>query len=109
MQRGGTPDIEALIRCGNRVADEIKQPRPEENQARVFFLETLHKTQAQGGRDLWGCFAAGLITETELRDATMARYATWLSHINGTSEPAWQGSPAIHACFERALFGAHRV
>jgi hypothetical protein len=101
------PDIGALVACGERVAEAMRQRRPEADQARSFFRETLLEPEGQGGRDLWGGFTDGLITEVELRDATMARFATWLSNLNASREPSsteWSTSE-IEECFELALFG----
>lgn len=83
------------------------QRRPDANAARAFLEHVLHAPQAQGGRDLWGCHADGLITATELRDALLARLATWLSHANGVAEPSsdrWL-SRELETLVERALFG----
>ena len=104
-----SPDIDALVACSDRVAEAMSQPKPAAAGARTFFMETLHKAQDQGGRDLWGCFVDGLITECELRDGTMARCATWLSHLNSMSdsEPSTETwcSSEIERDFELALFG----
>jgi hypothetical protein len=48
-----------------------------------------------------------LITEEELRDATMAYFATWLSQTNGVGEPSsetWSNAEIVGQ-FEFALFG----
>jgi hypothetical protein len=97
-----TPDLEALADCAILVAKAMNQPAPERARAIAFFDEILH-----GERDLWGCHVDGLITEAELRNATMARCATWLSYENGVDEPGsdrW-ASPEIDRAFERALLG----
>jgi hypothetical protein len=101
------PDIEALVASGNRLADAMGQARPEASSAWRFFEDILHTSQDQGGRDLWRCFAAGIITGTELRNVTMARFATWLSRLNDVSEPSSEafGSPELDRSFDVALFG----
>lgn len=83
------------------------QPTADEARTRAFLRHLLHGEQRRGGKDIWGGFRAGLITEIEARDAVMANFATWLSRENGVSEPpsdTWN-SPELEHGFEVALFG----
>jgi hypothetical protein len=82
----------------------MHQPEPEATRAVAFFEEILVE---KGGRELWAWLREGLITETEIRDATIARFATWLSDSNGVKEPSFDAwaSPEIERCFEVALLG----
>jgi hypothetical protein len=102
MPYDNPPDLQALADCGALVSKAMNQSAPERTRTIAFFEKILHKD-----RDLWGCLVEGLITEAELRDATIARFATWLSHTNGVHEPSsdrW-GSSEIEHCFELALLG----
>jgi len=102
MPHDRSPDLEALADCGALVAKAMNQSEPAPARAIVFFDEILHKE-----RDLWRCLVEGLITEVELRDATIARCATWRSATNGFHEPSYDrwGSEEIERCFELALLG----
>jgi hypothetical protein len=80
---------------------------PEVHQHVNHRLAGLSRRLEQGGRELWACLREGTITETEIRDATMARFVTWLSASNRMKEPpsdAW-ASPELERCFEIALLG----
>jgi hypothetical protein len=98
------PNLVKLAACGARVAKAMRQPEPEEARAVAFFEEILLR---KDGRELWTCLKEGLITETEIRDATIARFATWLCQVNGVKEPSSEtwASPEIERCFEQALLG----
>lgn len=102
-----TPDLDALVAAGAQLARAIGQLVPSNGRALEFFHDVLHRAQDQGGRDVWGCFAAGLITEVEARDVVMARFATWLSYENGVKEPSSEtwNSPDLERCFEQAILG----
>jgi hypothetical protein len=104
MSHDRAPDLAELAACGVLVATAMHQREPEAARAAAFFKEILLE---KGGRELWAGLEEGLITETEIRDATMARFATWLSASNGVKEPSsdtWS-SPDIERCFEIALLG----
>jgi hypothetical protein len=99
------PDMTALLAATARVAAAMGHPPADEARARRFLQGVLYPDE--GGRDLWGCLMAGLCTEIEVRDALMARVATWLSYENDAREPPcdqW-GSPEIERDFESALYG----
>jgi hypothetical protein len=80
------PDLNLLMECGAHWATAMGQREPDEVRARTFFHEILHKDQRLGGRDLWGCMTAGVITEEEIRNAVMDRFVTWMLHENGIRE-----------------------
>jgi hypothetical protein len=107
MTQRSSPDMDLLVACGGLVAEAMRQPPPDPVRAGSFFHAILLTPWDQGGRDLWEGFREGLITEEELRDATMAYFATWLSHANGVDEPSsetWSRAE-INGQFELALFG----
>jgi hypothetical protein len=92
-----------LVACGVRLAQAMRQPEPDRARAATFFEEILLQ---EDGRELWADFQDGLMTETELRDGTMARFATWLSEANGlTRRPDTWSTPELERCFEMALLG----
>jgi hypothetical protein len=104
MSYDRTPSLVDLAACGVHVAKAMGQPEPDAARAAAFFQEILFE---QSGRELWACLREGLITEAEIRDATMARFATWLSDANGMKEPpsdTWANAE-IERCFEIALLG----
>ena len=104
MSHERAPDLAALASCGARVANAMRQPAPDAARAAAFFAEILLE---EGGRELWVCLKEGLITETEIRDATMDRFATWLSDLNRVDAPnadTWASQEIVH-CFEIALLG----
>ncbi len=80
---------------------------PCRQRAEAFIHSLLHEDADQGGKNVWAGFAAGLITEVEVRDVVMANMATWLAHENDAREPAgdrWVTAD-IELEFERALLG----
>lgn len=96
------PDLDLLVACGVHAAKAMGQREANAARARTFFQELLY-----GERDIWGCLVEGLITETEARNAIMARFATWLSDENGVSEPSsdiWSTSDLEHR-FDVAILG----
>lgn len=101
------PEILRLISCTVLLADAIGQERPPEDIARTFLTELLHMPQSEGGKDVWGCLVAGLISEIEVRNLIMAHCSTWLSHLNGCEEPGTHtyDSVKVSAAYELALFG----
>jgi hypothetical protein len=104
MSDDRAPSLDDLVACGVRVANAMGQPQPDASRAAAFFKEILFD---EGNRELWACLKAGLITETEIRDATMARFATWLSDSNSVEEPSsdtWS-TREIERSFELALLG----
>jgi hypothetical protein len=106
MPHDRSPDLAALADCGLLVAKAMNRPEPERARAIAFFDEIL-----RGQRDLWLCAVEGWITEAELRNAVMDRFATWLLEENGVNDPEaarWVNPEAereiLRSC-ERALFG----
>ena len=102
-----TPNLDALVGAGAQVARAMGQAEPHKGRALEFFRDVLHRRQEERGRDVWGCFVAGLITEVEARNVVMARFATWLSHENGVQEPSSEtwNSPGLERSFELAILG----
>lgn len=97
-----SPDLDLLVACGAYAARAMGQHEANEARARAFFKDLLY-----GKRDIWGCLTEGLITETEARNAIMARFATWLSDENGVREPSsdtWSHSDLEHR-FDVAILG----
>src|SRR5687767_4659937 len=101
------PDLEQLVACGADAARAMGQREAAPDRARTFFRDVLLRPQDEGGTDLWGCLTAGIITESEARDAVIARFATWLSSQNAVDEPpsiAWCSAELEHR-FELAILG----
>jgi hypothetical protein len=94
------------VDCGILIADAMGQTTAAPARAYAFFNDLLYTPQSEGGRALWACFATGLVTATEARDATLARFGTWLSHENASPEPPSESwvTPDIERAVERALF-----
>ena len=102
-----SPDLGLLVACGAQVAKAMGQREADVSGARLFFRALLHADRQQGGKEIWAALTAGLITETEARDAVMARFATWLSRENGVDEPSSEtwSTPELERSFEIALLG----
>ena len=101
------PSFETLLACGRRIASALALPEPQPESTRAFFDMILFRPQRQGGRELWPAFALGIITDSELRSAVLARFATWLSNEKDVREPScdiW-GSAQLEADVDAALFG----
>lgn len=84
-----------------------QNPIPDQ-QVAEFLEDLLFKSQANDGRDAWACLAAELITPEELRNAVLARLATWISHLNGIDEPSsdtWS-TREIERTFDNAFYVA---
>ena len=101
------PNLDRLGDASVAMALAIGYQEPDRVRLANFLGELLYKSQQEGGRELWECFIAGLITRTELRDALMARLSTELAHLYGVTEPnatQWASREIEHS-FEAALFG----
>lgn len=101
------PDIGLLASCVEQMAAAMSQPAVEAVQTRAFLEWLLFTSQSDGGKEVWPCLRAGLITKIEARDLVMAHCATWLSNANSVVEPGYDnwGSEELEATFYEALFG----
>jgi len=101
------PNLERLVDAALAMAVGIGYHEADRAQIARFLESLLYKSQQEGGRELWGCYIARLITQTELRDALIARLSTELAHLDEVEEPhatPWVSRELEHS-FEAALFG----
>jgi hypothetical protein len=101
------PNLERLVDAALAIAVAIGYHEPDRAQTARSLESLLYKSQQEGGRELWGCYIARLITQTELRDALIARLSIELAHLDGIEEPnatQWLSRELGHS-FEAALFG----
>jgi len=89
------------------MATAMSQPVVDSARTKSFLQTLVHCPTSEGGKEVWPCLQAGLITEIEARNLVMAHCASWLSNANRVSEPSHEswGSAALDAGFDNALFG----
>jgi|SRR6478752_2790645 len=101
------PNLERLVDAALAMALAIGYHEPDRVRTARCLESLLYKSQQEGGRELWGCYLDRLITQTELRDALIARLSTELAHLYGVEEPnatQWL-SRELERSFDAALFG----
>ena len=78
-----SPDLPQLVRVARNVAAAMHVTPPPDGTLEPFLHELLF-----GERDLWAAWRSGIITEVELRNAMLARVATFLCAEAGVREPS---------------------
>jgi hypothetical protein len=99
------PLIEPLVAASARLAAAAGLPVPSPTDLAGYLTQILF---AQGALELWDAFAEQLITERELRDATMGRMITIIAGVARMRVPAADtyNSRELELMFELALLGA---
>ena len=100
------PDINELVSCAGLAARAMGRADADEGTLTRLLADLLHKPQGEGGREIWNCYASGLITAIELRNVIIARLATWLADRGGAEEPSSEMwcTAQLERAFDRALF-----
>lgn len=96
------PNIAQLVGAARRVAAALSVEPPPDAALEEFVRELLF-----GSRELWPVLREHLITEIELRDALLARTATFLCRHGGIREPSSERwcTRELQLAYEEALFG----
>ena len=101
-----SPDFDELVTCAGLAARGMRLANVDGHALTRFLADLLHKSQQEGGRELWNSYASGLITAIEFRNVVIDRLATWLADHNGVEQPSsklWC-THELERAFDRALF-----
>lgn len=100
------PNLPALLAAARLLAESVELPAPDAAAISEFVGKLLFTAPAQGGHDMWWAYDNGIIDAAELRNALMARLATWFSTLSEMPHP-WttQHVPQdVQQAFDAALF-----
>jgi hypothetical protein len=101
-----SPDFDELVSCAALAARAMGLAETDGGTLTRLMAELLHEPEREGGRELWNCYASGLITAIEVRNVIIARLATWLANRRGVEEPSSEMwcTAQLERAFDRALF-----